>query len=101
MARYLKISGPGAPEWVTNPHQQNAARLLAQLEVGSVESRAAARALLNGCGEEPIVTRDTDGGLLWHERAFEPETAGELLRIIDGIKTGTLVSSPTVGTSSD
>jgi hypothetical protein len=101
MARYLKISGPDAPEWVTNPQQQTAARLLAQLEVGSVESRAAARALLNRCVEEPIMMRDTDGGLLCHERSFEPETAGELLRIIDGFETGTLVGSQPVGTSSD
>jgi hypothetical protein len=97
MARYLKISGPGAPEWVTNPHQQNAARVLAQLEVGSVESRAAARALLNRCGEEPIIMRHTDGGVLFHERSFEPETARELLRIIDGFG----VRSQTVEASSD
>jgi hypothetical protein len=53
--------------------------------------------LLNRCGEEPIIMRHTDGGVLFHERSFEPETARELLRIIDGFG----VRSQTVEASSD
>jgi len=80
MSRYFKISGPGSPEWVSNPQQQSAARVLAQFEVGSIESRAAARALIDRSGVELLITRDADGGLLLHECAFSAETSQALLR---------------------
>jgi hypothetical protein len=86
MARYLKITGPGSPEWTTNPQQQNAARILAQFEVGSVESRAAARAMLVRCEDEPLIIRDSAGSLLVHERSFQPEMARELLDVIRRIE---------------
>jgi hypothetical protein len=79
MSRYFKLSGPGSPEWVSNPQQQSAARVLAQFEVGSIESRAAPRALIDRSGVEPLITRDADGGLLLHERAFSVEMSQSLL----------------------
>jgi hypothetical protein len=82
MARYLKVTGLGAPEWVVNPQQQHAARVLAQFEVGSIASRAAARALLDRCENEPLIIRDSAGSLLVHERSFEPELAREILRTL-------------------
>jgi hypothetical protein len=79
MSRYFKVTGPGSPEWISNPQRQNAARVLAQFEVGSIESRAAARAMIDGSGVEPLITRDADGGLLLHERAFSAEISQALL----------------------
>jgi hypothetical protein len=79
MSRYFKITGPGSPEWVSNPQQANTARVLAQFEVGSIESRAAARAMIDRSGVEPLITRDADGGLLMHERAFSAEVCQALL----------------------
>jgi hypothetical protein len=81
MARYFKVIGPG--EWVENPQQRNAARVLAQFEVGSVESRAAGRVLLeHHAGDESLLIRHSDGGLFLHERALQPESAAAILRAL-------------------
>jgi hypothetical protein len=79
MSRYFKISGPGPSEWVSNPQQQSAARVLAQFDLGSIESRAAARALIDRSGVEPLITRDGDGSLLLHERVFSAEMSHALI----------------------
>ena len=65
--------------WVGNPLQQNSAQVLAQYEVGPVESRAAARALLAASREEPLIIFPGDGSVYFHESCFVGNTARELL----------------------
>jgi hypothetical protein len=78
MGRYFH-TGSG---WVNNPLHQRSAQVLAQYEVGSVESRAAARALLAGSREEPLLIIPGDGTVYFHERCFDDEMARELLSVI-------------------
>ena len=68
--------------WVSNPLQQNSTQVLAQYEVGSVESRAAARALLAVSREEPLLIFLGDGSVYFHERCFVSGMARELLSAI-------------------
>jgi len=82
MARYFHY-GLHESGWTVNPLQQNAAQVLAQYEVGSVESRAAARALLATSREEPLLIFPGDGSIYFHERCFEGETARELLDVVE------------------
>jgi hypothetical protein len=65
--------------WVCNPLQQNSTHVLAQYEVGSVESRAAARALLAASREEPLLIFPGDGSVYFHEGCFVGNAARELL----------------------
>jgi hypothetical protein len=72
--------------WVSNPIQQNTAQILAHYDVGSVESRAAARALLVGSREEPLLIFPGDGTVYFHERCLVGETARELSRIVEQLR---------------
>jgi hypothetical protein len=78
MARYFHTESG----WVSNPLQQNSAQILAQYEVGSVESRCAARALLAASREEPLLIFAGDGTVYFHEQCFDGEMARELLSVI-------------------
>jgi hypothetical protein len=72
--------------WVGNPLQQNSTQVLAQYDVGSVESRAAARALLAASREEPLLIFPGDGSVYMHKRCFSCDTARELSQVIDQLR---------------
>jgi hypothetical protein len=93
MALYFHY-GPQGSDWTTNPLQQTSSQMLAQFELGSVESRAAARALLAVSREEPLIVFPGDGSVYFHQRCFEPETARELSRVVKQLSdTGQKVAS--------
>jgi hypothetical protein len=68
--------------WVSNPLQQTSTQLLAQFELGSIESRAAARALLATSRQEPLIIFPGDGSVYIHERCFQGDTLRELSQVI-------------------
>ena len=83
MAHYFRITHRNDAQWVSNPLQEIPTRLLAQLELGSVESRAAARALLaTSRQQEPLMIFPGDGTMLMHERCFVGDMPATLLRAI-------------------
>jgi hypothetical protein len=82
MARYFHSKSG----WVTNPLQQTSTQLLAQFELGSVESRAAARALLASSRIEPLIIFPGDGSVCMHERCFMGDTASHLSQVIDQLR---------------
>jgi hypothetical protein len=79
MARYFRITGTS--DWVNDPQREHAARILAQMELGSVESRVAARAMLTHSGDEPLFLH-IDGTLLLHEHLFQPKIARDVLAAV-------------------
>jgi hypothetical protein len=85
MARYFHSESG----WVSNPLQQTSTHLLAQLELGSVESRAAARALLAASRTEPLIIFPGDGSVYFHERCFSGDTARELSGVIEQVRQAT------------
>jgi hypothetical protein len=68
VALYLNLNGGG---WIEDPQREEAARVLSQYDIGSVESRAAARALLVGAKR--------GGPVYVHEDLFKPEHASDIL----------------------